>query len=515
MKTPPLPQERLLAALIVGLLIWLRIASLNNFAWVTTDLDQLLMWQAAREFAAGNFYEPAFWGQNYNTMIEGLLAAPLLLLGCDPGHATTVITVFLTVIPFLLLASIAWRNGRYVGALYCLSVPVLLPTRFALITSIPRGFMPGIAVAGLAAAISLLPPTRGRLLTFGALSTLAFAIMPNALPLVVASALFILVSAPKKLHCCGTMTLGALVGMAYPLYRWYFYTIAHPDYVMFPSVDTVSARVSSLVDAIPQANLFFDDVVPQLFQGSLGLPLWLLCMVPLCRGKRCLEALCALGATAVLTLGILFNPKVHNASISVFYSYSRFFLALPYVYALCLASSEISIQSRLKRHISHGIFALLVLLALSGHILFFRTQLATEMSYPNPVAATMTAPLRDLTDRIGQVHRRRRVTAWIFAELHRAPALAGAALLQKPFLGLLYNDRRRWLTKPSYDKVFSRIALFGFDTSVRTRAVELGFKVQDVTALPQTFVLIDVTVPLRQVLNILQIDLGARELGAR
>lgn len=516
MKLHNLQPEHVLAAVILVTLVWLRAAVLWAFAWETTDLDQLLMWQAAREFAAGRFHEPAFWGQDYNTMVEGLLAAPLVFFGLSPAVVTPLMTSVLAVLPFLAFAGIAWRKGRPIGALCCLSIPILLPTRFTLVTSMPRGFIPGIAVAACGAALSMATLTRWRLFAFGALSSLAFSIMPNGLPLIAASSVFVGAAAHKKWRTgipIAIGAIGALAGMAYHLYRWYFYTVRHPDYLMFPSIDTVSVNLSSFLSAIPKAGLFFDDVLPRPFWGGLGLPLCIICVMLVCYGKANRCARWAVALSAVVVLGILFNPKVHNASESVFYSYSRFFLAIPYVFALCFASSEMVVTSQTKRMAIAAFSICGLLCVVLMHVQFFSQQLEEEMAKPNPVAATLTVPLREMTERIGQVQRRRRVAAWVFAELHRAPSLAGAALLPEPFVGFLYNDRRRWFAKPNYDRVFRCVAFYGFDSALPARAAALGYQVREVRSLPATFLLVDLQVPIRTVLIELGVHLGDADLA--
>ena len=71
----------LVAFIIVSIIVlayraWL----LHIFGFVYTDSDQTIMWIGAKHYSQGLFYEPRFYGQAYNTMLEALLAVPFVKL---------------------------------------------------------------------------------------------------------------------------------------------------------------------------------------------------------------------------------------------------------------------------------------------------------------------------------------------------------------------------------------------------------------------------------------------------
>ncbi len=71
-------------------------------------------------------------------------------------------TVVLGVLPFVLMAWVAWRRRQPVVAAISLMLPAVLSTRYGIITGMPRGFVTGDAFAILPALL-FLPPVRNKL----------------------------------------------------------------------------------------------------------------------------------------------------------------------------------------------------------------------------------------------------------------------------------------------------------------------------------------------------------------
>jgi hypothetical protein len=129
----------------------------QEFLFQWTDEDQAIMWYGAYELLHGRVHEPCFFGQAYNSVLEGWLAVPLLWWGIRYAVAVPLVTVALGLLPFLMLAWAGWRRGQAVVAGLALAVPLILPTRYGMMTGMPRGFVTGVAV-GAVSAVLLLPP---------------------------------------------------------------------------------------------------------------------------------------------------------------------------------------------------------------------------------------------------------------------------------------------------------------------------------------------------------------------
>ncbi len=154
--------EGALLLTLLGLLFYDRWRLCTEFLFKWTDEDQAIMWYGAYELMHGRLHEPCFFGQAYNSCLEGWLAIPMLWGGVRYAVAVPLVTVILGLLPFLLLAYSGWRRRQAVVAGVALAVPLLLPTRYAMMTGMPRGFVTGIAVGAIAAVLLLPPAVRVR-----------------------------------------------------------------------------------------------------------------------------------------------------------------------------------------------------------------------------------------------------------------------------------------------------------------------------------------------------------------
>ena len=150
----------------IGLaLVYDRYILCKEYLFSYTDVDQTIMWYAARELLHGRLHEPCFFGQDYNSCMEGYLAAPLIALHVPYPIAVPLVTVVLGLLPFLLLALVAWKRGHSLVAATAIFVPLIMPVRYGLMTGMPRGFVTGIAIAIIPTVLLLPPVPRPRRLT--------------------------------------------------------------------------------------------------------------------------------------------------------------------------------------------------------------------------------------------------------------------------------------------------------------------------------------------------------------
>ena len=89
------------------------------------DSDQPFMWAGLNDYAAGHFYEPRFYGQNYNSFFEALAALPLYALGISLPMALAMSTALLSLFPYLLLALVLYKKKRYSAALWVLATAAI------------------------------------------------------------------------------------------------------------------------------------------------------------------------------------------------------------------------------------------------------------------------------------------------------------------------------------------------------------------------------------------------------
>ncbi len=116
-----------------------RVLSLTHFGFRYTDIDQLVLWNGAIDYSKGIFHEPFFYGQPYNYMLESFLAVPLLWLNIPIYLALPLLTCFLAIVPYLLLALFFWWYKYPTWGLISLALPLLLPLEYNFLTSLSRG----------------------------------------------------------------------------------------------------------------------------------------------------------------------------------------------------------------------------------------------------------------------------------------------------------------------------------------------------------------------------------------
>lgn len=122
------------------------ISLLVSFSFEYTDIDQVLMWYGAHEFREFDFHMPRFFGQNYGSMLEALVAVPLFFL---PDHiALPLATTVLMLLPYILiLRHFKFERKALIAVAFLLAV---MPMEYLMIATMPRDFMTGLAITSLA-----------------------------------------------------------------------------------------------------------------------------------------------------------------------------------------------------------------------------------------------------------------------------------------------------------------------------------------------------------------------------
>ena len=342
-----------------------------------TDEDQAIMWYAAHELLHGRLHEPCFFGQDYNSCLEGYLAVPLIALHVPYGVAVPLVTVILGLLPFLLMALVAWKRGHALVAATALLVPLLLPVRYSIITGIPRGFVAGIALAIIPTILLLPPAPRRRRATadgqepllaprrqprwlsrtwpalryfFAAVvAVVAIQINPNCLILLVPVAVYALLTSWRewRFWVCGSA--GLIAAAPYPLYVYQFYYVYHPDYPAY-------LRGVNYAWAYSLYNVFLNqfvaprnganspvlmDLVPLPISGG-DAPSFLAAAFATVTGmllirRRSAGVAAALAGAAFTFITFAYERvRTYNGNNSASFPYCRMYLALPVVFVWLL-----------------------------------------------------------------------------------------------------------------------------------------------------------------------------------
>jgi len=324
----------------------------SAFLFKYFDQDQALLWYAAQEFLHGRFHEPCFYGQDYNTCIESYLAAPLLICGVPYWVALPLVTVVLGLLPFYLMAWMAWRRGQELVAGLSLLVPLILPVTYSMITGMPRGFVPGLAM-GIVPAVWILSTGRSeekgkgrwfgwRYFWMAVMGVLALVFTANAVLLLFPMLIYGVLRNWKRIGFWTGTIAGTAVGGIYPAYIYAFYHVWHDDYWIQHRdiVDTWSFK--NFQTFIRRWPGWFGDLVPMGVDAKWAAGFLLTCAIVvvalLLVRRKWGMAIAAVGCLG-LTLASCGYSRLIWGTSSVFYPLSRMFLAVPVVLVWALLAA--------------------------------------------------------------------------------------------------------------------------------------------------------------------------------
>ena len=304
------------------------------------DSDQPFMWAGVKDYSEGKFYEPRFYGQDYNTFLEALFAVPLYWLKIPVYYALPIATHFLSIFPFLFTAIYLFFKQRKENALVVLCVLLCLPWAYDVMSGIPRGFVSGLFFSSFFIISSLNPENLKWVFINSVLAIIGYFVNPNSI-LVSAPLLFYLFLTNVKKNNYYIVTGAALLS-AIPLYFIfnYFYKI-HPDYVVLGleyNFTTVYFWdiLTHLDRHFAHINFFIEERA--FFVLSV---LALLGIILFRKNKKAFFAFLSFFGVILLSF---FSAKTKDGVVWPFYSFSRIFLGIPLFIAF--ATSFINLRSR-------------------------------------------------------------------------------------------------------------------------------------------------------------------------
>lgn len=324
----------LFAVIMAGYRVWI----LVQFGFQYTDSDQTIMWLGTVNYSQGLFHEPRFYGQNYNTMLESLLAVPLYKAGTPLYVALPVITTILTLLPYYLIAFFTYLKKSKITGFVVLCLPAFLPVEYDFLTSLSRGFVTGIAVFSVALIYAFRKQNRTAFFIYGLISVLSYSVNANSV-LISCPFLFyfFLLHYKNKLFYLFTsagFAVGSIIHFTISLF--YIYNPGcslHGTELSF-SAENYTTGVCNNVQYLGFVSPFihsYDFFILFLFAG-LAAFLWY-------KGERKLAITAFL--VPFIILATFFVSKVHEGSHSVFFSSARMFLALPVLLAFFISFTGI------------------------------------------------------------------------------------------------------------------------------------------------------------------------------
>lgn len=297
--------------------------------------DDAVIWGAAMDYGRGSFHGPYYYGQNYGPMLEALLAAPFTHLGIPLWWLMPTVTTILCLLPYWSFALWHQKHGRTTAAAVFAAVPLLLPVEFSLMTTMPRGFVIGLAPLALLPWILDMRNGILRSLFTGITVSAAWYMNPNS---IIFSAAFLcwyaISQRPWPKHWL-FIVLGLVPGaMAYLCSQAWCDT--HPDRIIHHlSPEDLVFAPSRVLDGLSRLDAHFQWLMPLVWPiGSLAGALLVLFTAQACWQRQWPLAAGSLVSIILTALSLGFG-KIHQGWDSVFFPLSRMFLAVPLTIAWC------------------------------------------------------------------------------------------------------------------------------------------------------------------------------------
>lgn len=316
-----------------------------------TDSDQTVMWQAAMDMAEGDFHNLFWYGQTYSSNLESLLAVPLLWLKVPVYYALPIVSGLLSLLPVVLFADIAARNGRLMGAIFVLIFSLAFPAEHWQTTMLSRGFIQGIACVSL--GIYVIYRTRMSVMFALAGLLIAGGIWQNP------NSVFLLCAIPLVLHRfrpLSRITI-ALSGAVAATLMWFALralAIRHMDYVVHPEPD-LEWSLQQVGYQFNNLDGFISHTLP------LGLSAIFILFLYLYIIPKNLKIYATLLFIVCIFIFISGFKKTADYSDNIFFGPGRFILSLPYVLLFVLSFTEINTLN-ISRRIMKALVVILFVL---------------------------------------------------------------------------------------------------------------------------------------------------------
>lgn len=336
-----------------------RIDLLVRFAFTHIGIDDALMQQIALDYSHGIFREPYMYGQNYNPMLEALLAVPMLWAGISPQFALPIVTSFLALIPFWTFAWWCLRQGHVIGAIAFSAMPILLPVEWGMLTSMPRGFVHGIGLLALLPIIHFIKTIWVRSSLTALVASAVVVCNPNALLVIVPMFSWLILKQWRSEGFWLGNLLGVLPSAGFVLWAKAFHTNAKIAPLHFMDGDSVQYSFNRTWSGLQDLDRHWQHLVPFIQAAGL-LMISLLLIAAVVAFKRNYReqgwAIVAVMLFIPFALGIL---KVHEGMTTIFFSLSRMFLGIPILVAGCIAM--IGSTYSIDRRTLTGVFMVIVI----------------------------------------------------------------------------------------------------------------------------------------------------------
>lgn len=308
-----------------------RTSVLDGFNFKYTGTDDLILWLATVDYSNGIFHEPFFYRQNYNVMLEALMAAPLYKFGLPLKYALPISTSFLTLFPFFLYSIVLFKRKFFSISLLVVMIPLALPVEYGVMTSMSRGFVQGLFFCSFF-IFPLLSPLNSKLWLMSALSSgLALVCNPNSIIVIVPVLLFLFLKNFKsvRFYIIHIFFMGLILGLGQ--LAKYFYEL-NPEFNIHP-LASLEFSWNQFLNNYQNPSKFFSFYTPfYWYQGWLVIPLMFVLALFLFKQNKITSL--SLGLSILFVISSLGINKVNDSADELLLASSRMYLGLPIITAI-------------------------------------------------------------------------------------------------------------------------------------------------------------------------------------
>ena len=310
----------------LALVIVDRLFLLTNFSFKFVGSDDMIFWEASHDYLQGKFYAPYFYGQDYNFMLESLFAVPLLALNVPYYQALPISTSFIALFPFVFFSYTLFKRGYVTESIFIISIPLLLPIEYGMLSSMTRGFIQGLFFCGFLVLPLLEPLKKSSWIIFSTMTAAAYVFNPNAVLFLFPVCLYMWMSNFKQIRFYLITVLCALPILSIEYFSQQFFVSNKETIIHRKPVLEYSFNVC--LDSLKELDIYFSNFSPLTwFAGWLSLVIAFIIGIALLRRDVKKGVSLILGVLFILsTLG--FN-KTHDRLDTIFLSSQRMFLAIP------------------------------------------------------------------------------------------------------------------------------------------------------------------------------------------
>lgn len=447
-----------------------------NVNWV--DTDQFLMWEGLSDFASGNFYEPRYYAQDYNTFLEPLLALPFYKLGMPVYYALPLATHILFVVPIIATVFIFLHYKKGWQAVIFMSLILAMNPSYFLLNTQPRGFVTGLFFCSFLLVSVFEPQRYGWLATNMLLAALAFFVNPNSILYSIPLALFVLL----KTYQNKSIYIVALAALpTFWLFdNWFngFYR-THPEYIKTGL--SLGFSWKYFLENLHQLDSVFAQLSPFREGNSLFLILFFFYLLLLLLRQRKSQAIIAVLLFLLVLLVSFSLGKTLDGSTWAYLSYSRMYLAIPFVLAFMLS------QTKLKKGAVPGIVAVVII----GWVIAGWTELDARLNKHfddknwNALGLIKTKDALNAMEVYAQKCKEHQQQFLLVSHsfwLNTGLAYGGKALLTwYPKTMENYWDKRYWVRQKYENRVLPEFMMISSDFAIAEKLKGKGdFEIEDV-----------------------------------